>query len=94
MHRLRRVVNDTEPTVAEWRSLFQCRLSCLAEAAQAWNGGVPLAAEDRVGWRAYIKRLGRDQDGSLLASVRVVDPDGRTCMLRNVRLVKERRLYV
>jgi hypothetical protein len=88
----RRVVYLNDPTPAERRSLLLCRLECLAEACKRWNGGEYLAPNERVGWRAVIKTLGRDQDGSCLASVTVYDPSGEIAMLRNVRLVRERRL--
>lgn len=90
----RKVVKLDAPTRAEHRSLLQCRLACLSEATAKRNGGTPLDVNDRVGWRARINVLGRDQDRSLLASVTVTDPAGAIVMLRNVRLVRERRLYV
>lgn len=81
-----------EATPAERRSLLSVRLQCLDEATTVANSGSPLPARDRWGWRAIIKTLGRDRDGSLLASVTVYDPSENVVMLRNVRLVPERRL--
>lgn len=94
MPRIRYAVQVDEPTTAEHRSLLLVRRECLDQATQMMNGGTPIPPSERWGWRAVIKTLGRDQDGSLLASVTVTGPDSKIRMLRNVRLVPERTLLL
>lgn len=89
---LRSAFNHNDPTSAEWRSLFEVRRECLDYATMLVNDGEVIPAEDRLGWVARIKRWGRDQDGSLLASVTVLGPDKVIRVTRNVRLVPERTL--
>lgn len=92
MPQYRRVVKLNEPTAAEHRSLLLCRLECLDQASRMLSQGRYVPPSERVGYRAWIKTLGRDQDGSLLASVSVQGPSGKLVLSRNVRLVRERRL--
>lgn len=88
MPRLCRVVKRGDPTQEEQEALFKLRLDCLAEGTAVVNGGSPLPVCERWGWRCYITTLGRDRDGSLLASITAEDPAGKIRLFRNVRLVK------
>jgi hypothetical protein len=90
--RFSRAVKRDDPTPEEWRSLFSLRRECLDHATAMVNGGVEIPVSERWGWVAKLTRLGRDADGSLMASVVVTDPDDKVRVLRNVRLVKQARL--
>jgi len=90
--RSRRNFKRDDATTDELQSLFEVRRQCLDAATALVNDGVPLPVYERWGWKARIRTLGRDQDGSLLASVTVEDPADHIRMLRNVRLVKESSL--
>jgi hypothetical protein len=84
-----------KPDVAtpdELRSLLSIRLECLDAATRQENGDAPVAITDRFGWQARIKTLGRDAQGHLLASVRVLQPGGKQVYVRRVRLVHSQRL--
>lgn len=94
MPRFRYAVERDEATPDERRALFLARREALDHGTSIASGGAILPAEARWGWRATVRTLGRDQDGSLLASITVTDPDDRIRVLRNVRLVKERTLLL
>lgn len=84
--------NQDDPTPEEHRSLIDVRLDALDQATARASLEGRLPVRWRHGWHAYIKTHGRDRDGSLRASVTVVDPSETVVMIRNVRLVKKKSL--
>lgn len=81
-----------DATPEERRSLMNVRLDALDEATARASLDGHMPVQWRRGWTAYIKSHGRDRDGSLRASVTVLDPSDTVVMIRKVRLVKEESL--
>lgn len=79
-------------TPEELRELFSVRLDALDAATSAASLEGPMPVMWRRGWKAYLTQHGRDADGSLLASVEVLDPTGLVAYRRRVRLVKSASL--
>jgi len=76
-------------TPDEFRKLLELRLDTLAEATKFSGLGQPLPTSWRHGWKAHLRLLGRDRDGSLRVVVVVEGPRGETPYKRSYRLVKE-----
>jgi hypothetical protein len=83
---------DAAPTAEEFRRLLEIRLQTLDQCSITDGADTPLPAVWRIGYKATIKLLGRDRDGSLRASVTVLAPHLVRPYVRRVRLVKERNL--
>lgn len=79
-------------TREEMQALFQIRLETLQDATSRAAGGQPVPISWRAGWKAVLKLLRRDPDGSLCARITVTGPHASSGYVRNVRLVKEHRV--
>jgi hypothetical protein len=86
------VLTSDLPTVTreERKALHKARLEALTAATERANGGVALPVRKRAGWSAAIVPKHRDQDGSLLAEIRVNGPGLARQYVRRVRLVPRR----
>jgi hypothetical protein len=76
----------------ERSKLIQIRRETLDDAARMLYGPEGLPVQWRVGWKAHIKRLGRSQDGSLLAAILVTVEGSGVIYTRNVRLTRKKGL--
>jgi hypothetical protein len=92
MPQLRNLLQAAGLRSGEYAQLFYARRSALDEVARitSLTGDVPVA--DRRGFRASVTIVGRDNDGSLKAEVRVTAPNLAGVYLRRVRLVKSQPL--
>lgn len=79
-------------THEEHKVILQACREALAAATAVGRLGGPLPVRWRRGWRYTWKPLRRDSDGSVRVSIRCTGPDLTQPYVRNVRLVKERRL--
>jgi hypothetical protein len=81
-------------TLEEFRSLLNLRLETLDAATALGRLDGPLPVQWRVGWRATLKVLGRDRDGSLCALITCTGPTLCEPYVRKVRLCKRKPLPV
>lgn len=79
-------------TSDEFQAILSLRRKTLAEAGQDPSCFLPERLEDRWGWKAHVRRLGRDLDGSLKIVVVVEGPRGEIAYARNYRLVRREPL--
>jgi hypothetical protein len=92
MPQLKELLQAAGLQTGEYAQLFYARRAALDWVASESSlfGSVPV--RDRRGFRARVKILGRDKDGSLCAEVRVTAPNYPGEHVRKIRLVKNRRL--
>lgn len=81
-----------DPTPEELTKLLELRRQALADATVEHGLGKPLPVSWRHGWKAFLRVLGRSQDGSLCANIVVEGPRGEIAYRRSVRLVTKRPL--
>jgi len=76
----------------EYAALFECRRLAIEEAVSrsVLDGTLPVPW--RHGWRASVRYLGRDRDGSRLNEITVTGPQLDRPYVRRVRLVPRRAL--
>ena len=79
-------------TPEEFQRLLLVRRETLEDATRKASGGSAMPITWRHGWKATLKILGRDKDGSLKASVTVVGPHASSGYVRKVRLVTQYRV--
>lgn len=84
--------NPDGTTLEEFRELLSLRRRSLEDATREHGLGEPLPIPWRTGWKASIKILGRDRDGSLCAKIVVTGPGGGDPYVRKYRLTKAARL--
>lgn len=76
----------------EHLKLLEVRREALESAVVQEGLGLPVPVSERFGWKAYLRVLGRDTDGSLKALVVCEGPYGQRPYKRAVRLVRQQPL--
>jgi hypothetical protein len=79
-------------TSEEFQAILSLRKSTLRAAGEDATCALPQEIENRWGWKAHARVLGRDSDGSLKVCVVVEGPRGEVAYSRNYRLVKREPL--
>lgn len=92
MPRLMNLLQAAGLRTGEYAQLFYERRSALDHVARitSLTGDVPV--RDRRGFKAKVKLVGRDAEGSLRAEIRVTAPNYAGVYTRRVRLVKAKPL--
>jgi hypothetical protein len=83
-----------DATPEEFRALMQTRRETLDAATARAFGGQVLPVSWRWGWKAAVKILKRDKDGSLCARITVTGPHASNGYVRNVRLLNRYRVHL
>jgi hypothetical protein len=81
------VAHPPSVTAQEFSRILEVRRQTLEDATRAEGSLFPMPVTWRHGWKATVRILGRDRDGSVLFTVSVKQPRSTEVYVRKCRLV-------